>query len=151
MRLLEFCITNKVNSYDNISVKLVDGNDISSIEQTKNENFCKIIEKNGYHYFAVGKYRTLTNRLIYALSKNKNFFHDNIMRPTGYIYHQIESLQIDQAHHDAHQMAAFLTCTLSYEKEAILSLLNKIDDEFCAQKISELIPLFFKKNDSLIF
>ncbi len=151
MRLIEFCISEKINQYHALSIKIVDANDISGIEQTKSDHFCKIKEKNGTTYFALGQYRTLSNRWIYALSKNKNFFHDNIMKPTGYIYHDGAAIQIDKAHHDKYQMTGFIVCTLLYESEAVKRIIEKIEDDYAYEQIKEILPLFFKKNESLIF
>ncbi len=107
MKFIEFAITSDINTFSP-KILLLECSEICSVQKTENENLCKIVTKQGLEYYAVGLYKTLTNRLFYALSKKHNLYEDDIIRPSIRVIHRNSSLEPDSAFLDPIQLKAFI-------------------------------------------
>ena len=69
----------------------------------------QIITKQGIAYPVLGNYRTISNRLIYALSDHKklDLTKDFILRPSVGFIHKIEQMEPDNIHMEIDEFYGF--------------------------------------------
>ncbi len=107
MKFIEFAITSDINTFSP-TILLLDCTEICSIQKTEKQDLCKIVTKQGMEYFALGLYKTLTNRLFYTLSKKHNLYEDDVIRPSIRVLHRNASLEPDSAFFDPIQLKGFI-------------------------------------------
>jgi hypothetical protein len=82
--------------------------DIVGIVQ-EDKQFCTLSLHSGKSHKLYGTYRALTNRYIYALEKPREFYHDQLIRPSIAIYHNdFVHLEPNDAFLDEFQIKAFV-------------------------------------------
>lgn len=104
IKLIEFAMKND----QTYLIGLFDCNDISSIEQNKNDKkSCLLNLKNGRQHIIPGLYRNLTNRHIYCLEKKVDLYQDYLIRPSISFFHDVKNIEIDSVFFDKEQLLAF--------------------------------------------
>ena len=130
LRLVEF-VCEKIKDEFSPCVVLIDCDDVTCIEQLpKTTDRCKLITKQKNEYILYGTYKTLTNRLYYALSKKHNIYEDDTIRPSIRVFHRPNLLEIDSSFFDETQLKAFIFALnpefdFSFLPEHTLEISNK--------------------------